>query len=480
MVADKLAPYRGKRSRARTPEPVPEAADLPAGNNDTFVIQEHHARALHWDFRLERDGVLVSWALPKGLPNDPKTNHLAILTEDHPLEYASFSGEIPAGEYGGGTVTIWDHGRYETEKWREDEVIVVLHGQRAQGRFALFKTGGKNWMIHRMDAPARPGWQPMPALIKPMMASPADKPPADEAAWAYEMKWDGLRAVVYVQGGRARVLTRNDRDVSSSFPELSQMAEALGTKELILDGEIVALDKAGRPDFGLLQQRMHVTSATAVRDLAARIGLSYLAFDLLYEDGELLLDKTYDERRKALEALELNGEFWAVPPAFTGGGRQAIESSKELGLEGVIAKRRKSHYQPGKRSRDWLKIKNIRTQEVVIGGWAGGQGKRTGGVGSLLLGVPGPDGLHYVGKVGTGFTVSMLSDLARMLKPRRRQTSPFVEPPPSAIARDAVWVEPELVGEVAFTEWTSEGRIRHPSWRGLRPDKSPAEVIRET
>ncbi|MDT4909190.1 MAG: bifunctional non-ous end joining protein LigD, partial [Pseudonocardiales bacterium] len=206
MAKGDLSEYRRRRDATRTSEPVPPAAPRTrkkkSGNR--FVVQEHHASALHWDFRLERDGVLVSWAVPKGLPPDPKVNHLAVQTEDHPLEYATFEGTIPAGEYGGGEVTIWDHGTYDLEKWTDREVKVVLHGERVQGRFVLFKTG-KNWMIHRMDAPARPDWQRLPELIKPMLAVPGElPPPAEEQAWAYEMKWDGVRAVVYVDGGRAR------------------------------------------------------------------------------------------------------------------------------------------------------------------------------------------------------------------------------------------------------------------------------------
>jgi bifunctional non-homologous end joining protein LigD len=448
---------------------------------DRFVIQEHHARALHWDFRLERDGVLVSWALPKGLPNDPKVNHLAVHTEDHPMEYLTFAGKIPAGEYGGGGVSIWDSGRYETVKWQENEVMVVLDGGRAHGRFVLFRTKGDQWMIHRMDALPRPDWQPMPKRIPPMLATLVEEPPRGDD-WAFEMKWDGVRAVVYVDGGRARVMTRNDLDVRDSYPELGDLAASIGSDQVILDGEIVALDAAGRPDFGRLQQRMHVTAPTRVRSLAERIPVTYLIFDLLYSQGTVLLDLPYTERRAALERLRLEGPHWAVPPAFVGTGQAALDSSRELGLEGVVAKSRSSKYQPGRRSRSWLKIKNIRTQEVVVCGWTEGTGNRADRIGALLLGIPDEDGdLGFVGKVGTGFTEATLEQLAAALRPLARQSSPFAGTVPRPVERAAHWVEPDLVGEVAFSEWTTgDARLRHPRWRGLRPDKSPAEVVRET
>ena len=482
MARAELGTYRRKRDAARTPEPVPPAsAALPTGNDDTFVIQEHHATALHWDFRLEHGGVLVSWAVPKGLPTDPKTNHLAVHTEDHPMEYAGFAGEIPAGEYGGGSVSIWDRGTYECEKWSDREVKVVLHGERVSGRYVLFKTGkrDRDWMIHRMDPPAE-GYEPMPQLVRPMLAVLRDELPRDDDGYAYEFKWDGVRAIVYVDGGRPRVLSRNDRDVTASYPELRVMAEHLGSRRVVLDGEIVAMDEKGRPSFEALQSRMHVTNAAQVRRLVTHTPATFLAFDVLYLDGVSLLELPYEQRRQALESLELSGPSWQTTPVFFGGGEAVLAASKQQGLEGIVAKRRDSRYYPGKRSDCWLKLKNIRTQEVVIGGWKPGEGRRKGAIGSLLLGVPGPDGLDYAGHVGTGFTDKMLRDLEADLTPIKRDTSPFATTVPREHARDAHWVEPEIVGEVAFTEWTREGRLRHPAWRGLRPDKSASEVVRES
>jgi bifunctional non-homologous end joining protein LigD len=319
----------------------------------------------------------------------------------------------------------------------------------------------------------------MPELIRPMLATAGELPPSSaEAGWAFEMKWDGVRAVVYVSDGRARALSRNDRDVSTSYPELQELAASLRGLSLVLDGELVAADASGRPDFGTLQQRMHVVDPTAVARLAASVPVTFLAFDLLWLQRRSLLEESYEARREALESLEASGA-WDVPPAFSGAGSAAMEASLGAGLEGVVAKRLESLYTPGRRSSAWLKVKHQRMQEVVIGGWRPGQGGRAGRIGSLLLGVRGPSGLEYAGHVGTGFTDAMLIDLAARLEPLRQATSPFVEVLPRMDSRDAVWVTPQLVGEVIFGEWTSAGRLRHPSWRGLRPDKSPADVHRE-
>ena len=312
-----------------------------------------------------------------------------------------------------------------------------------------------------------------------MLAVRGELPPADQQdRYAFEMKWDGVRAVVHLAGGQVRVLTRNDREVASTYPELAGLAAALSGRQAVLDGEVVALDAAGRPSFGELQARMHVRSPGVA--LLARVPVVLLVFDVLHLDGRSLLMTPYDQRRAVLDDLGLAGESWAVPPAFEGAGIEAMDGSSAQGLEGVVAKRRDSTYQPGRRSPHWIKVKHLRMQEVLIGGWSPGSGRREGSLGSLLLGVPEGDGrLTYVGQVGTGFTDAALADLVVRLRPLARTTSPFAGEVPRLQARDARWVRPELVGEVVFAQWTREGRLRHPSWRGLRPDKEPQDVRRE-
>jgi bifunctional non-homologous end joining protein LigD len=323
--------------------------------------------------------------------------------------------------------------------------------------------------------------QPLPTLIRPMLATLGELPPGSrDAQYGYELKWDGIRAVAYIASGTFRLLSRNDKDVTHTYPELADFGAAAGDRQLVLDGEIVAFNDAGRPSFGALQYRMHVGDPAQARRLAAKSPVTYLLFDILHIDGTTITGGTYTERRGILDALGLRGPGWDTPPYFAGGGSAAQSLSLTQGMEGIVAKRLDSIYEPDRRSRNWIKVKNLRTQEVIIGGWKPGQGRRGGGIGSLLLGVPGDEGLVYVGHVGTGFTDRMLADLGDRLRGLAQQTSPFDTLVPARDAKDAHWVKPRLVGEVAFGEWTPDARMRHPSWRGLRPDKSPAEVRRES
>ena len=481
---DPLAEYRAKRDPRRTAEPVPAAGSaLPEGNDDTFVVQEHHTprgrtgERVHWDLRLERDGVLKSWAVPKGPPTSPGTNRLAVPTEDHPLEYASFSGTIAAGEYGGGHVTIWDAGRYATEKWDERHIIVTFDGRRLAGRYALFPLSDGAWNIRKLDATSAPADTAVEVPL-PMLATAGELPPPEEdALWGYEFKWDGVRAVAAVRGGALGLTSRKGTDITVRYPEVGRLPDGLVGHDAVLDGEIVAMDENGRPDFGVLQNRMHRTGPEVGR-MAAAMPVTYLVFDLLSWDGEDLLARPYAERRKRLDALGLAGHRWVATPWFRGGGAGVRAASEENGLEGVVAKRLTSPYRPGLRSPDWRKVKNVRTQSVVVGGWRPGQGRRAGGVGSLLFGVPDGEGnLVYAGHVGTGFSDQDLKDLKRMFT--ARSTSPFHGTLPREVTRDAHWVEPELVGEVAYAVWTSDGRLRHPSWKGIRDDLEPDDVVIE-
>ena len=479
---DPLAEYRAKRDPARTAEPVPPAGQpLPAGNDDTFVVQEHHTprgrtgQRVHWDLRLERDGVLKSWAVPKAPPLEPGSNRLAVPTEDHPLEYASFAGTIAAGEYGGGEVSIWDAGRYATEKWDDRHIIVTFDGRRLAGRYALYPLDDGAWNIRKLDATPPPEAAPAPL---PMLATAGELPPEDEDdRWGYEFKWDGVRAVAAVRGGVLTLTSRKGTEITVRYPEVGRLPAALGGHDAVVDGEIVLMDAQGRPDFGALQNRMHRTGPEVPRMAAAR-PVSYLVFDLLAWDGEELLARPYAERRARLDALGLVGHRWVATPWFAGGGAGVLAASEENGLEGVVAKRLESPYRPGLRSPDWRKIKNVRTQAVVVGGWRPGQGRRSGTIGSLLVGVPDAEGrLVYVGHVGTGFSDQDLTDLQRVLMPR--PDAPFAGTLPREVTRDAHWVEPDLVGEVAYAVWTAENRLRHPAWRGVRDDLEPDDVVFE-
>lgn len=473
-----LGEYRRKRDPSRTPEPVPAEEALPRGEDDTFVIQEHHARRLHWDVRLERGGVLVSWAVPKGLPPTPGDIRLAVHTEDHPMEYATFEGEIPKGEYGGGKMFIWDRGRYETIKWSDREVQVVFAGQRVRGRYTFFRSGrdGKDWMVRRSDPPQEPDWQPLPETLEPMLATAGVLPPGTEdELWAYEFKWDGVRALARIEGGRLRLHARKGNEITARYPELRLLGEELGSTEVWLDGEIVALEN-GRPTFYALQHRIHAEGERAIRRAVAEVPITYLVFDVLHLNGRSCLDLPYAERRRLLEALELTGPNWHTSPSYPGEGAAVVEAAREQALEGVIAKRLTSRYAPGRRSTDWIKIAETRPVEVVIGGWRPGEGRREDTLGSLMIGVPTEAGLRYVGQVGTGFSDEVLRALSTRLRALERKTSPFVNEVPRDRARGAHWVSPTLVGEVEFLNWTSDGRVRAPRWRGLRADKDPADL----
>ncbi len=474
---DRLDEYKRKRDPTATPEPTGDGAGG-NGDGDRFVVQEHHATRLHWDLRLEHDGVAASWAIPNGIPEDPQQNRLAVRTEDHPLEYLEFEGDIPKGSYGAGSMRIWDRGTYETHKFDDDKVEVTFHGERLRGRYGLFplkkvkgEPPGKDWMIHRMDPSEDPGREPMPARLSPMLAT-AGRLPADDERWAYEIKWDGVRAIAYSEPGRLRLESRNHNDITAAYPELKPFNRALSSHSAILDGEIVSFDADGRPSFGRLQSRMHVRGESQAKRLAKEAPVAYIVFDLLWLDGHSLLHLPYAERRERLHELGLDGPAWQTPDHVAGNGAAVLAASLERGLEGVVAKRLDSPYEPGRRARTWLKIKNVRREDVVVGGWLPGEGRRREGIGALLVGVPDEGRLRYAGRVGTGFTQAELTRLATVLE--QRETSPFGGDPRPP--REAVFVEPTRVAEVEFTEWTADGMLRHPSYKGLR-EEAPSSAF---
>ena len=477
MARDPLAEYAAKRDFVQTPEPGTEGTGPPSRDEPRFVVQEHHARALHWDLRLEHDGVLWSWAVPKGIPMRPKPNHLAVRTEDHPLQYLTFEGEIPAGQYGAGTMTVWDRGTYEPEKVRDDELIVTFHGARVRGKYALFRTRDDQWMLHRMSPPEDPTQTAVPTDLTPMLAV-AGPLPTDDDRWGFEMKWDGMRVLAVVEGGRVRLTSRRGNEVTERFPELRGLGEVMGAREAVLDGEVVALDDRGRPSFERLQPRMHVASPAKARQLSGENPVALMLFDVLWLEGHLVIARSYRERRQLLEGLGLAGSNWQTPPTTYGGGERVLHTAEELGLEGVVAKRVDSPYRPGARSSEWRKVKVVVGQEFVVGGWLTGNGRLAGRLGSLLVGYHDEPGgpLRYAGRVGSGIDEATRARLEATLAPLRRDDPPFVDAPRLP---EPVWTDPELVVEVGFHEWTSAGVLRAPRFRGIRDDKDPAAVVRE-
>jgi bifunctional non-homologous end joining protein LigD len=462
-----LGEYRKKRRPEKTPEPFSEGAEEGDGERATFVVQRHAARRLHYDFRLERNGALASWAVPKGIPLRKGERHLAVHVEDHPLEYGSFEGTIPAGEYGAGTVEIWDRGWYELlEEKRNGGLTVRLHGERLEGVWTLVpaKLDGdpKNWLLLRKDdTPAER------TRYRPMLSTSADTLPQGEG-WLFEPKWDGYRALVTVSSGEVTFTSRNGNDLTQRFRDCARRA-ALGIRsaDAVLDGEICALDDQGRSSFSLLQE--------------GRGTLVLVVFDVLELDSEPLVDLELVERRKRLEnVIDQSVGGVIVSPHFED-GEALLEAAREQGLEGVVAKRADSRYQPGRRGPDWRKVKVRQGQEFVIVGYTKGQGRRSAGFGSLVVAVHEAGGLRWAGNVGTGYTDAEIDRLLKLLKPLRRADSPLAETPkmPRVRRGDIVWVEPKLVAQVEFAEWTHEGRLRAPVYLGLREDKPASEVRKE-
>ena len=337
-----LDQYRSMRDFQRTPEPAGDEHSAATGAR--FVVQEHHATALHWDFRLERDGVLVSWAVPKGIPPDPRVNHLAVHTEDHPLSYIDFEGQIPDGEYGGGKVVVWDQGTYDCHKWDDREVMVTVHGRRVRGRYVLFQTGGKNWMMHRMDPPEDPGREPMPTALRPL-SLPVGALPSDEEAWSFEVALGGQRALVASEGGRVRVGAA-EGEVTGRYPELRHLGRALGAVAVVLEGEVVALGPDGRPEADSLARRSDARSDAALRRLAEHRPVTFFAGDVVWLEGHGTTRLPQRERRQLLDQLELAGANWQATPAHPGDGSALLQAARAQGVAGVVGRRLEGSYDP--------------------------------------------------------------------------------------------------------------------------------------
>ncbi len=527
-----LTTYAKKRDFGKTPEPSdgPSKTKPSRGRRQRFVIQMHRATRLHYDFRLEDEGVLKSWAVPKGPSLDTHEKRLAMMVEDHPLDYRDFEGIIPKGNYGGGEVVVWDRGTYQllegtstTEQIAKGSLKFELFGKKLHGSFALVHIKGRGgeenaWLLikERDDwvdpkwriedhpesvksgktledfakDPRAPHWdssrpvtersakpsikgrrEPMPAIESPMLATSIEAP-FDDPKWLFEVKWDGYRALARIDpDGSVALVSRNGQDFTPKFPELANLADAFSERPLLVDGEIVVLDAEGKPSFGALQERLDRFGRERPQDRP----VTFVAFDLLYGNGRDLRNEPLEKRKAALEALVTGRGPVIVSKHVIGDGKALFEVARERGLEGIVGKRRDSKY-VDRRSRDWVKIKTLLRQETVVGGWTEGRGSRKH-FGALLVGVHEDGALRYAGSVGTGFDAKKLAAISAKLAPLERKTPPFSERPPTETK--AHWVTPALVAEVSFTEWTRDGLMRHPVFVALRSDKDAADVVRE-
>jgi bifunctional non-homologous end joining protein LigD len=539
-----LEEYRRKRDFAKTPEPAPIPQTAASGRTGRFVVQRHRATRLHYDFRLEIDGVLVSWAVPKGPTLDSKIRRMAVHVEDHPIEYFDFEGIIPAKQYGAGDVIVWDWGTWEPEAPTLDgrksvddgEVKFRLNGQKLKGRFTIVRTSrrpgqaprtafeddqGEQWLlIHKNDEQAKPGWdaedfpqsvktgrtndevkanrdaiwiseapaktaeidlqgakpEPLPQKIEPMLATLATKP-FDDEDWLFEIKWDGFRVQALVDNGKVRILTRNLNDAAMYFPKLLTTTKWIEAEQAIVDGEVVAIDEDGRPDFSLLQTKLGDGGAA---------GLVYQAFDLLYLDGRSLLDVPLEDRKRLLRSVLKEHPRVRYASHVERDGLAFFEAAKSAGVEGMVAKLRRSRYEPGRRTGAWLKIKIRPEQELVVGGWTPGQGSAKD-LGAVAVGVYDDGKLRFAGKVGSGFTGTIRADLLKRLAQLAQDESPFDPPPPKDYRgrwggdlKDITWVRPELVIRAEIGGWTRDGQVRQTAYKGLEAGRDPTTVVRET
>jgi bifunctional non-homologous end joining protein LigD len=468
----KLGDYLRKRDFEATPEPPPVVVP---GQDNTFVIQKHRATRLHYDTRLERDGVLVSWAVPRGLPVRKGDRRLAVHVEDHPLEYASFEGVIPKGHYGAGPVQIFDAGTYDTLEWTDKKVTVRLHGQRYRGaEYHLVKTS-TDWLVFLSRPEQLDVGKPPPSYL-PMMAEGGYQP-FDDPAWRFEPKLDGVRTLIHVDLDSTRLVSRRGRDQTAQYPELAAAHEYVTSVNAVLDGEIVAMQD-DRPSFELLQQRINLASPADIERARKRIPVECFIFDLLYLDGEDLTKRPLEERRELLEPLIVPGHRLATTLYVDGEGKPLAQAARDRGFEGVVAKRLGSRYLPGRRTSDWRKVKLLNRQDCVILGWTPGTGSRTRTFGALLIGAYDRGKLRWIGQVGTGFTDRMLADLMGRLKPLQCK-DPAADDPELRAVKGAYFVEPTLVCEVEYLEMTSTGKLRAPSYKGLRTDKAPEDCVLE-
>ncbi|MGH2764304.1 MAG: non-homologous end-joining DNA ligase [Actinomycetota bacterium] len=472
LEAAKLAEYERKRRFDVTPEPPPEVRP---GKDELFVIQKHDATRLHYDLRLEHDGVLASWAVPRGLPTNPEDKRLAVRTEDHPIEYGGFEGWIPEGQYGAGEVRIFDRGRYDALEWKGDKVTFRLEGGRHRGEYHLVKTR-TDWLVFLSKRSAAEQPEP-PPMLAPMLAEGGHRA-FDDPGWRFEPKLDGIRTLAYVATDGTRLVSRTGRDHTAIYPELDNLARFVNALSAVIDGKIVAADERGRPSFERLQQRMNLTAPKDVERARRQAPVVLFAFDLLWLDGRDLTREPLETRRGLLEDIVTVTGPMALTFVVEEEGTSFFGSAKELGFEGIVGKRLGSPYQPGRRTKDWRKIKATNQQDCLILGWTPGTGSRGATFGALLLGAYRDGELAWIGQVGTGFTGGVLSDLLKRLTALEQPDPPIADPDLAAV-NGARWVRPELVCEVEYLEMTRVGKLRAPSFKGLRPDKAPADCVLE-
>ena len=532
-----LREYVRKRKFDQTPEPAPTEVDPSPPKPEPhgrFYIQRHDATRLHYDFRLEIDGTLKSWAVPKGPSLVPLTKSLAMHVEDHPLDYGEFEGNIPKGNYGGGSVMLWDRGTFDllgtgsaAEQIARGDLKFRLHGEKINGDFALVlmkgRGKGNEWLlIKKRDEFADENWDieahatsvktgrtqeeiaqdlpahrkakatakktkkksqnpekitgarkgPMPRSITPMAAFSVAKPPAG-SNWIYEIKWDGVRAICFIENGRLNMCSRNGNAYDRQYPELSVLPHQIAAETAIVDGEIAVLDANGKSSFELIQPRIHQTDPNSIAHLARKTPVKFYAFDLLYLDGYDLRSTPLLERKRALASILTPNDRVQLSEGFQVPGEEMLEAARKMGLEGILAKQADSRYEE-RRSRSWLKVKINSRQEFVICGYTHGERDTFS---SLVLGVYDQGRLNWVGNVGTGFNDATLRDLWKRLRAIETEKSPFSKVP--VMLRTATWVEPKLVCECKFLEWTKDGKLRAPVYMGLRTDKRPEDVVRE-
>jgi bifunctional non-homologous end joining protein LigD len=514
-----LKEYARKRHFDKTPEPKPEEPKHKGtGRGGFFCVQRHDATRLHYDFRLEVNGVLVSWAVPKGPSLDPARKALAMKVEDHPFDYGTFEGNIPKGNYGGGSVMLWDKGTYELlgdasaeEQLDRGDFKFRLHGTKLNGDFAIvhMKHAGKGneWLlIKKKDEFVVPDYDieqfawsvatkrtqdeiandvdpiqvadlpgarkaAVPTHIEPMLATAVSKAPAG-SQWMYEIKWDGVRALCFIKDGALQIHSRRGKRCEEQYPELRDLPEHVNAKTAWLDGEICVLDEDGRARFEMIQPRI-AANLSVVPRIAETTPVTLFLFDVLYVDGYDLRAVPLEERKRVLQTLVTPGEHVRVSETFSTDGEQMLEAARQMQLEGILAKDRRSTYE-SRRSNCWLKLKIFNQQEFVIAGFTKGEREYFG---ALVLGVQDGGKLRHVGQVGTGFDHKQMKAIYARLEPLITKTCPFAVKP--KIKDPVTWVKPEVVCEVRFLEWTQDGILRAPVFAGLRDDKEPAEVVRE-